>query len=69
MSNDELRIAVCLVLAAVLVFPSLALMNSNPLFILSLGVGILVIIYAFSPDLASEIVDGIKEIVTAPFKK
>jgi len=69
MNEDELRITVCLIIAAALIFPSLVLLSSNVLFILTLGTGLLMVIYAFSPDTASSIINGIVKIVTAPFKR
>jgi hypothetical protein len=69
METDEIRIAVCMVLAVMFIVPSLIQLSSNILFILPLGIGVLVMIYGFSPDLASEVIDGIVKIVTAPYKR
>ncbi len=58
-----------MVLAVMFIVPSLIQLSSNILFILPLGIGVLVMIYGFSPDLASEVIDGIVKIVTAPYKR
>jgi hypothetical protein len=37
--------------------------------ILTIGLGVLVVVYGFSPETAEKIIDGVVEIATAPFKR
>ena len=48
MNTAIIRIMVCVAIAGMLMFISLNSLSSNPLSILSLGVGALVLIFAFS---------------------
>jgi len=67
LGGEEIRILVCSLVAAILIISSLASLSSNPLSILVLGVGVLVLIFGFVPSAVGAIIEAIVKIVTAPF--
>lgn len=68
-----LRIVFCLLLGTMLCSTGLSMMN-EPIFTsqlmgtVALGSGLLIVIYGFSPGVASQVISAIVKIISLPFK-
>jgi hypothetical protein len=66
MKTTLIRILVCVAISLSLI----SFGSRDPVFgILHIGIGVLVLIYGFSPGMAKSIISAIVKIVTAPFKR
>ena len=73
MGTYLIRIAICVLFGAILCSQGLSMMNepnlsSQLMGTVALGGGLLIIIYGFSPGVASAVISAIVKIISLPFK-